>query len=242
MLGDVTAVILAGGFGTRLRAVVSDRQKIMAWVAGRPFVTYLFDQVIAAGIRRAILCTGYMAQEIAAELGDHYGTLQLSYSREMQPLGTAGALAQAVRLSPAPHLLAMNGDSYCQADLVALMKMHTANSAIATLQLADVPDTSRYGRVTTDAAGRVLRFDEKAAASGPGQINAGIYCLAREVLAGVAPDQNVSIERQIFPGLIGRGIFARGGAGKFLDIGTPESYAQAEAFFSDLGSGGKVGS
>ncbi len=240
MLGDITAVILAGGFGTRLRSVVADRQKIMAWVAGRPFVTYLFDQVIAAGIRRAVLCTGYMAQEIAAELGNHYGPLQLSYSREMQPLGTAGALAQAAALFSSPHLLAMNGDSYCDADLQGLMNWHMTNSAVATLQLAEVPDTSRYGRVVIDQAGRVLRFDEKAAAAGPGQINAGIYCLAKEALSTVTSGQSVSIERQIFPSLIGHGIFARGGAGKFLDIGTPESYAQAESFFRAAASDGKA--
>jgi D-glycero-alpha-D-manno-heptose 1-phosphate guanylyltransferase len=240
VLGDMTAVILAGGLGTRLRSVVADRPKIMALVAGRPFVTYLFDQVIAAGVRRAVLCTGYMAEEIRAELGGHFGPLQLSYSREMQPLGTGGALAQAAALFPAPNLLAMNGDSYCDADLKALMDWHLANAAVATLQLAEVPDTSRYGRVITDAAGRVLRFDEKAVASGPGQINAGIYCLSREALLGITPGQAASIERQVFPSLIGRGIYGRGGAGKFLDIGTPESYAQAESFFQASAADGKA--
>jgi len=233
VLSEVTAMILAGGLGTRLRPVVADLPKVMAPVVGKPFLTRLLDQIASAGIRKVVLCTGYRADLVEKILGSAYGPLQLIYSAEETPLGTAGALALAAHSSGAINILAMNGDSYCHADLPALWRFHQEHRAVATLQLAQVSDTSRFGRVQLDADDRITRFDEKSSAIGPGLINAGIYCLSAQALANVAPNQSVSLEREIFPALIGHDLFGYSHGGKFLDIGTPDSYQQAEAFFGD---------
>ena len=119
-LADVSAVILASGLGTRLRSVVADRPKVLAPIGGRPLLAYLFDQLIAAGIREAVLATGYRGEQIEAALGTAYGPLRLRYSPEPSPLGTGGALRLAWSLLAAPSALVMNDDSYCQADLAAL--------------------------------------------------------------------------------------------------------------------------
>jgi D-glycero-alpha-D-manno-heptose 1-phosphate guanylyltransferase len=237
VLEDVTALILAGGKGTRLQSVVADRNKVLADVNGRPFLTYLFDQALAAGIRRAILCTGYKAEQIRQELGSSYRALQITYSPEDQPLGTAGALAKAARGCAASELICMNGDSYCDVRLDHLWQWHQAKGGAATLQLAEVHDLSRYGSVTLDGESRIIRFDEKGGASCAGLINAGIYCMGREVLESIPANRAVSMEREVFPSLLSVGLFGRRDGGRFLDIGTPASYMAAAAFFGGTGAG-----
>jgi histidinol-phosphate phosphatase family protein len=233
LLSKTTAMILAGGLGTRLRSVVADRPKILALVLGRPFITPLLDRLAAQGIRRAILCTGFKGEQVREALGDSYGPIQLLYSQETEPLGTAGAFAQALPLSDDSDepILAMNGDAYCAADLCTFAAFHFEKRASASLLLVHMPDTSRYGRVTCDPDGRVKRFDEKTPNAGPGDINAGIYLLSREFLRSIPRGRAVSIERETFPAWIGRGLFGcRAGTTRFIDIGTPESYAQAESY------------
>jgi D-glycero-alpha-D-manno-heptose 1-phosphate guanylyltransferase len=230
----VWGMILAGGMGTRLRAAVSDRPKVMALVRGRPFIAHLLDQLASAGIRNVVLCTGYMADRVERELGAKHGPIRLLYSAETTPLGTGGALARAASMCQSDQVLALNGDSYCGADLTRLWQSHMENHARATLQLARVGDTSRYGHVRLELDGRVAVFEEKGSASGPGWINAGIYCLSRSVLGDIPRDKTVSIERDVFPSLIGHGLFGVMSDAPLLDIGTPESYAQADAFLAGL--------
>lgn len=234
MLDDVTAIILAGGMGTRLKSVVADRNKVLAQVNGRPFLICLFDQVLAAGIRNAVLCTGYKSQQVQEELGAQYQDLQIAYSPEEQPLGTGGALAQAARKCSSSRLIAMNGDSYCDVRLDELWQWHTKTGAVATIQLAQVPDVSRFGSVALDSESRIIRFDEKGGASHAGSINAGIYCMSRELFESIPADRAISMEREVFPSLIGHGLFGRGGGSRFLDIGTPDSYAAATSFFRGM--------
>ncbi len=233
-LAGLTAALLVGGLGTRLRAAVSDRPKVLAPVRGRPFLAYLLDQVAACGVTRAVLCTGYRGEQVREAFGDSYGTLALVYSQEPEPRGTAGALAFARPYLDGERVLVMNGDSYCAADFDALGRRHAAGAAAATIVLAHVEDTSRYGSMQVDAEDRVLRFQEKGGTSGPGWINAGIYLLARAFLAAIPPDGAVSIERDLFPRFLGRGLRGMRTGGRFIDIGTPASYAAAETFFAEL--------
>jgi NDP-sugar pyrophosphorylase family protein len=237
VLDDVTAVILAGGQGTRLRSVVADRNKVLALVNDRPFITYLFDQVLAAGIRRVILCIGYKAEQLRKELGEHYRGLRVEYSVEDQPLGTGGALALAARACKTANLISMNGDSYFDVELEELWQWHQSKRAAATIQLAELPDISRFGSVTLDSESRIVRFEEKCQSSGTGLINAGIYCMCRDFFEGVKAGCRVSMERELFPSLVARGLFGRPGSGRFIDIGTPESYSAANAFFLALKHG-----
>lgn len=230
-LTAVTAVILAGGLGTRLRSVVADRPKVLAEVRGRPFLAYLLDQLTAAGVSDVVVCTGYLGDQLEAAFYDSYRGASLRYCREPLPLGTAGALRLALPMVQSDPVLVMNGDSFCHADLNDFCHWHQARGARATLLLTEVPDTRRYGRVFVDAHGRVRRFEEKGDAAGPGRINAGIYLLTQEVLRAIPTDAAVSLESEVLPAWIGRGLYAYPTNGAFLDIGTSEAYARAEQFF-----------
>jgi histidinol-phosphate phosphatase family protein len=237
---SLTAAILVGGLGLRLRSVVADRPKVMAPVAGRPFLASLLDQVIAAGARKAVLCTGYRAEQIETEFGDRYGPLALAYSRETEPLGTAGALRLAVPRLDSDPVLVLNGDSYCAFNFDLLLAFYRAQPTEALLWLAHVHDTARYGRVVLDAGGAVEQFLEKAdaASQGPGWINAGVYLVSRRALESISAGRPCSLEREVFPSWVGRGLRAFRGAGPFIDIGTPESYAEVESFLGSLKAAG----
>lgn len=230
-LSGVPAVILAGGLGTRLHAVLPDRQKVVAEVGARPFLAYLLDALAAAGVREAVLCTGYRGEQVAEELGATYGPLRLRYSQESEPLGTAGAARLALAHTAAETLLLLNGDSYCQADLPAFWQWHHAHGARGSLLLTHMPDITRYGRVRTGPDGAVTGFEEKGGAGGPGWINAGIYLLARGLLEQTPTGRAVSIEREMFPAWVGQGLYAWAGGGRFIDIGTPATLADAGRFF-----------
>jgi len=229
-----TAIILAGGLGTRLRAVISDRPKVLAPVLGRPFLSYLLNQVAVAGGRRVILCNGYMGDKVRDTLGDAYRGMSLVHLRESSPLGTGGALRTALPYVTSENIVVMNGDSYFDVDLRQLMAAHTTTNAQATLSVAQVPDTQRFGRVAFDDAQRVLAFEEKGSAVGPGWINAGIYAMRRNLPTTIPANEVVSLERQVFPSWIGKGLFAFASSGRFLDIGTPESYEAATEFFASF--------
>ncbi|MCP4674619.1 MAG: NTP transferase domain-containing protein [Deltaproteobacteria bacterium] len=230
-ISETDAVILAGGLGTRLQKVVSDRPKVLAQVAGRPFLTYLLSQLEGTGFRRVVLCTGHLGDQVESAFGDEYGSLCLEYSRESRPLGTGGALRLALPLINSQTILVANGDSYCGAKLGALFEFHKRRGAQSTILLTDVDDVSRYGCVRTDAGGAVLGFDEKNSEGGPGWINAGVYVIERNLLAKIPPDESISLERDLFPSWIGRGFHGFEGPGRFLDIGTEESFAAAQSFF-----------
>lgn len=230
-LVSIWAVILAGGLGTRLRAVVSDRPKVLAEVAGRPFITYLLKQLDAAGVRHVVLCTGYQGEQVEAALGSNFNHIRLYYSREFSPLGTGGALRFALPLLQSETILAMNGDSYCRADLEDMLRTHHQRAAKVTLLLAQTSDTSRYGLVQVAADDTVASFNEKIPGQGPGLISAGIYLLSREVLQEIPPDQAVSLEQEIFPSFVGNRMFGHLCQGNLFDIGTAASYRDANNYF-----------
>lgn len=232
-LEDTVAAILAGGLGTRLRSRVSDRPKVLALVHGRPYLAYLLEQLADAGVRRVVLLTGYLADQVRSAFGDSYAGLRLTYSPEPTPLGTAGALRRALPYLYSSRVLLLNGDSYCSASLPELCEFHQRQAADFSLVLTHVEDCSRYGRVCVGPDGRVLRFEEKCQASGAGWVNAGIYLISRSLIQEVPPDVPVSFERDMCPRWSAdKRCFGFPCEGRFLDIGTPESYDQAEALFA----------
>lgn len=232
-LEDVPAVILAGGLGTRLRSVVTDRPKVLATVCGKPFLAYLLDQVAAAGIKRAVLCVGYCNEQIQAAFGEAYDGVQLTYSRESVPLGTAGALRLAARQIQSEAFIALNGDSFCQVDLQDLWLWHHVRNAKSTLVLTHVSDTVRYGRVLLASDGTIMGYEEKASAAGAGWVNAGVYVLHSGMVRAIPQGRAVSLEREVLPGWAGQGLYGYQSRGRFLDIGTPDSYATADQFFAE---------
>ncbi|MCB9887252.1 MAG: HAD-IIIA family hydrolase [Planctomycetes bacterium] len=229
------AMVLAGGMGTRLREVVADRPKPLALVDGAPFLQRLLDQLHAAGCRRAVLCTGHLAEQFVATFGERFGAMQLVHSVERAPLGTAGALRQALAHLDDDGALVVNGDSWCGLDVGAFVAAARV-SAEPTLVAVDVDEAGRYGSLQLGARGEVLAFREKAAgATGP--INAGIYWLPRAVLEGIAEGRQVSLEREVLPALVGHGLRAVRVAAPFLDIGVPADYARASEFFAAVDAG-----
>jgi histidinol-phosphate phosphatase family protein len=232
-LSRVPVALLAGGLGTRLRSAISDRPKVLAQIGTRPFLAYLLDQVAASGCSSVVLCTGYLGEQIESVFGRNYNGLQITYSREPEPLGTGGALRLALPQLDSDWVLVMNGDSYCRIDLSDFWHWHCQRRASASIALARVMCSERYGVVDLDTAARVIAFSEKKN-TGPGWINAGIYFLRRELIESVPPGTTVSLEREIFPHWIERNFYGYRAPGPFLDIGTPEDLATAENFFARL--------
>ena len=232
-LSNITTVILAGGLGTRLRTAIPGRPKVLAEIHNRPFLTFLLDQLVSAGARNVVLCTGYMADEIHEKLGKVYKSLRLVYSKEDEPLGTGGALRLALPYLNSDPVLVMNGDSFVKVDLTGYLNWFFEKDIQASLILTKVRDTGRYGRVLMDKDGRITHFEEKGGSSGEGWINAGIYLLNRRLLRTIPVSVAVSLEREMFPSWIGRELYGYRSEGYFIDIGTPETYVKAEEFFAE---------
>ena len=232
----LTAVILAGGLGLRLRAVVQDRPKVMANVAGRPFLTYVLDQIVSAGIKQAVVCTGFLADSISTVLNDDYQGLQLLYSHETTPLGTAGALRQALSMVQAFPVLVFNGDSYVNVDLGEFVQFHCSSQSKMSLVLARKSSSDAFGLVEVEGHGVVKRFSEKVATGKSEWVNAGIYILEKQVLESIPESGAVSLEREILPKWVGQGLHGFAQQEKLFDIGTPSSLSEARCFFEENAS------
>jgi NDP-sugar pyrophosphorylase family protein len=232
---QLTAAILAGGLGTRLRSVIQDSPKVLARVRRRHFLEYLLDQLAAVGTKRIVLCTGYMGEKILEIIGKSYSKMEIVYSQESSPLGTGGALRLAMPLIKSDPVFVMNGDSFCDVDFKKMLNYHCAVDAEATIALVEVYDTSRFGSVHVDSDGLVIGFEEKSEKIGSGWINAGIYFMNCSILENIPVNSTVSLEREVFPAWIGRGLYGFRSKCNFLDIGTPESYALADDFFRAQG-------
>ncbi len=252
------ALVLAGGFGTRLRSVLAGRPKSLAPAAGRTFLHYVLEYLKRQGVQRVVLCVGHLADQVQAYAGDggDWG-LEITYSIEQSALGTGGALRQACAGLDQPFF-ALNGDTLFQVDLSALWEQHVRLGCLATVALLPVSDASSRGRVRLAQDGRILSFDEKPAPGEPVEtsrwdvsnnqmpgenqtpqrgvstniVNGGVYLLEPLALADIPPWEAASIEREVFPRLASRGQL--GGLVQdayFADIGTPESL---EAFERDV--------
>ena len=233
-ISEITVAILAGGFGTRLKSLVSDRPKALADVCNRPFIHFLLDQLIAANIASAVLCIGYLGHKIKKTLGHKYRSLSLLYSMETELLGTAGALRLASPYFGSNSVLVMNGDSYLETDLGGFYEWHRKHQSNASLLLTKAENTSRFGRVIVGEDGEIKSFQEKDTDGKPGWINAGIYMFEKHVIESIPTNRAVSLEHETFPEWLGQGLYGFKAKGSFIDIGTPASFKKAQAFFDRL--------
>jgi NDP-sugar pyrophosphorylase family protein len=230
-LADIDVAVLAGGLGTRLRSVLGETPKILAPVSGSPFLDHLLSWLAGFGARRVILCLGYRSQPVLDHIASHpFPGIDIATSIEPEPLGTAGALRLAVPHFRSDPVLVMNGDTFVDADLTAFATAHRQHRATASILCANVPSTARYGRLDIDDAGSIRGFHEKDPTdTRPGLINAGLYLFSQPWLQTFAHGTGGSLERDVFAAAPA-GAFQAIPAGDvtFIDIGTPESFAEAE--------------
>ena len=226
------AIILAGGFGTRLQSVVKDLPKPMAPVNGRPFLTYVLDYLIAYGYTKVVLSVGYLHEKVEEYFGSQYKSIEVSYAVESEPLGTGGGIAFALQQCSADNVLILNGDTLFKADLNRLQLFHEQHQSALSIILRHVPDTSRYGSVQTDENQRIVSFTEKNNSRGEGLINGGIYLVKRELMQELSLPQKFSFEKDLMEKYVhDLSFYAMRSDGYFIDIGIPEDYARAQKEF-----------
>ncbi|HTR22503.1 MAG TPA: nucleotidyltransferase family protein [Terriglobales bacterium] len=227
---EIKAILLVGGFGTRLRPVVSSIPKVLAAIRDKSFLELLITQLRSQGVRHLVFCTGYMADQIESKFGDgRTWDVAIEYSKEEVPLGTGGAVKLAQSHLEGDHeFLVLNGDSFLEVDFQSFMAFHRAHDgAIATMAVRRVENAGRYGTVQMDESGRVRGFAEKAGSEATGLVNGGVYMFHRSILDHI-PEGPASLEKDVFPNVLSRGVYAQEQHGVFIDIGTPADYARAQ--------------
>ena len=244
------AILLCGGLGTRLRSVVSDRPKPMADIAGKPFLHYFVRMLSEKGVERFIFALGYMGEQIEAYFRDgrEYG-ISIAYSYEESPLGTGGAIRNALPKMQEEDVLVLNADTYFDTDYRSLFQEQRMKRADMTIASREIEDISRYGAIVKDTDGRVLRWNEKQSGSGEtmpdsaetlarseetapkrGEINGGIYVMKRSLIEKI-PAGKQSLENDCIPVWLSHSvkIHALPSDGYFMDIGVPEDYRRFQA-------------
>jgi mannose-1-phosphate guanylyltransferase len=225
------ALVLVGGEGTRLRPLTLSRPKPALPLVDRPFVRYMVEWLSRHGIDEVIMACGFRAELLRPALGDELTDgSTITYVSEPEPLGTAGPVRFAADHGLlGERFMVVNGDVLTDLDLTALQRQHEETGAVASLSLYPVDDPSSYGLVRRDDDGQVLEFLEKPEPDqiDTDEINAGAYVLERSVIDLIPAGRAVSIEREVFPRLVGHGLYGRRLEGYWMDIGTPDRYLQA---------------
>lgn len=223
------AIVLAGGFGTRLQSVVKDLPKPMADVNGRPFLAFVLDYLIDYHYTDVILSVGYLHEKIEDFFGEQYKSLHIKYAVEIEPLGTGGGIAYALSLCTTDNVLVLNGDTLFKADFDILEKFHQLHNSELSIVLRRVADTSRYGQVNINETGKIVSFVEKNSAVGEGTINGGIYLINRDLLCRMSMPQKFSFEKDFMEKYVhDLSFYAITSDGYFIDIGIPEDYARVQ--------------
>lgn len=231
-----TAIVLAGGLGTRLRSVVPDLPKPMAPVAGRPFLEHLLDYWIGQGVSRFVLSVGYRREAVMSHLGSAYRGIPITYSIEEAPLGTGGGLLLALQhLTDETSFLLLNGDTYFAVPLPELIRFAEDRKGDWCFSLFSTEDTDRYLGMTMDADGNILNFGSKAIGRSV-QANGGAYWVSAENLdkLGFTTGQQCSLEADILPKALqaGQRIIGLPSSGTFIDIGVPHDYQRAQSLLA----------
>ena len=229
-------IILAGGFGTRLRPVVEAVPKPLAPIAGKPFLEYLLGFWVKQGIRRFILSVGYRWEKIRAHFGTSFLDVPITYSVESSPLGTGGGLISASKqVGTESPILVANGDTYFEVDLRSLYEVHYSVEAQMTMALARVENSARFGRVGLDPRGEIVEMGKASKGGEMSWINGGVYFINPELLNSVVvPTRPVSLESELVVEWIRlrKRIYGARSSGRFLDIGIPEDFIRAQDFLA----------
>jgi mannose-1-phosphate guanylyltransferase len=223
------AVVLVGGEGTRLRPITETVPKPLVPLMDRPSLDHVLDHLARHGVHEVVLSSSYLETVFHAFIEARHGDPTITWITEIEPLGTGGAIVNALGYLDDEPFLALNGDILTDLDLTAMVAFHRERGSVATIALTHVEDARPFGLVPTGPDGRVIEFREKPAEPIPGDINAGTYVLEPSALRAWPVGENVSIERQIFPSLVagGRPLYGFLSEAYWLDLGTPEKYLQA---------------
>ncbi|EEA01518.1 Nucleotidyl transferase [Burkholderia sp. H160] len=235
MNASLPCLILAGGFGTRLRSVLGDEcPKALAPIGGRPFLGWLLQALARQGVSEAVLSLGFGRDSIRNFVASSRPDISVSFVEEREPLGTGGAIIHALRSHGAPATIVMNGDTLCEVDLSALSAYFRETDADIVMAATRVADASRYGTIDIDAkSGRLIGFKEKH--EGAGLINAGVYVINATRLLSHAFPEKFSFERDFLEkSLSSVDVRVYAGVGEFIDIGVPQDYARAQTFIPRL--------
>lgn len=223
-----SAIISCGGFGTRLQSVVKDLPKPLALINNRHFIFYILDQLERAKITKAVLTTHHLFYKFPEIVGHQYKNIEIKYCHETWPLGTGGSINQAMELLDDETFIAMNGDDWLDIDFNKFIKFYQNNNYLGIIATKFMDDASRYGTVNLEGT-RIINFEEKKPNSS-GQISTGIYILNKKLFHYGPIRMSFSIERDCFPVWTRHGLGAYTTKAKFIDIGTPESYKEAQTY------------
>ena len=227
------AIILAGGLGTRLKSVINDVAKPMADINGRPFLQYMFDYLGPQGVKDVVLCVGYKSESITNHFGSEYEGINIAYSLEQQPLGTGGAVRQAMTLvaPDTSDVLVMNGDTFFDVDLDSMADFHQDKDADVTIALKWMEKFERYGMVDIEADSRIVGFREKEYQE-EGYINGGIYVIDHNFFRSQELPDKFSLEKDFHEVRYKDSDYYGYPTDEyFIDIGVPEDYAKAKKDF-----------
>ncbi len=223
------AIILAGGFGTRLQDVVKDLPKPMAPVNGRPFLTYILDYLIDFHYTRVILSVGYLHEKIEDYFGNRYKSLEIDYAVETEPLGTGGGILFAISKCVTENVLVINGDTMFKVDLDAFEHFHKGKGSLLSIVLREVDDVSRYGSVVIGDNNLIVLFSEKESSEGSGLINGGVYLINRKLFDKYPQPKKFSFEKDLMTQYYTKELFfGMPSSGYFIDIGIPKDYVRAQ--------------
>jgi NDP-sugar pyrophosphorylase family protein len=229
---DIDIVVLCGGKGGRLKEVSGDLPKALVRIAGRPFLDYLLEDLRGQGFRRIILSVGYQREKIRRYCLD--AGHQVEFSVEETPLGTGGAVKKTGRMIRSPSFLVMNGDSICPVDLSGFYAFHREKEGILSFVLVKPPPGQDYGVIEIDSDRRIRSFREKKECGEGMFVNAGIYCIRRDIFDHMPKEDSFSLERDLFPCLLPFKCYGFLSDSDLLDIGTPERYASAQRKLAEM--------
>ncbi len=233
-------LILSGGLGSRLKSEVGDAQKTMADVGGKPFMDIIMQHVISQGFTRVILCTGYNAQSVEDYYKNKDLGIKIEFSREIEKLGTGGAIKNAANLVESDYFFAMNGDSFCPLDFSAFIQFHSSKNASASIAISKVNNVEDYGSILIDDQTKQITFfgekikrDAADIKDKQSFVNNGIYCFKKDIFDSMPQENQFSIEEDFFKKLAGSFFYGFEVDQNFIDIGIPERYKEAKQKYSD---------
>jgi D-glycero-alpha-D-manno-heptose 1-phosphate guanylyltransferase len=220
---NLDVLILCGGLGTRLKKAGHSGPKPMVEIHDRPFLDILIEHISSFGFRRFILCTGFKSEIIEQYFHKKNDGNTYVISKENEPLGTAGGIKNAEAHILSPSFIVLNGDSICQTNLKQFVEFHKSHNASASITITTIDDVREYGSVVVSDKLEITGFNEKSdQVTGRGLVNAGIYIFEKKMLNKFAPEQNISLEHEVLPSIVGQGLFGFITEEKLFDIGTPE--------------------